>query len=149
MAKFFKWFGISIGVIFLIVVILGVLVVGIISKKAKENYMDKNMYCDDRKTVESFGNKRFAIEKGTRVDNEDKIIDGEKRYFLFDRSKNEDVDYDVKSYKKSGSYVYILGCEGYTKLNYETGEVIRSENIEVLAKKTEKFLDLSRQARGL
>ena len=101
MAKFFKWFGISIGVIFLIVVILGVLVGVIRSKKAKGNYMDKNMYCDDRKTVESFGNKRFAIEKGTRVDNEDKIIDGEKRYFLFDRSKNEDFDYDVKSYKKS------------------------------------------------
>ena len=51
------------------------------SKKAKENYMDKNMYCDDRKTVESFGNKRFALEKGTRVDNEDKIIDGEKDIF--------------------------------------------------------------------
>lgn len=55
MAEIFKWFAISISVIFL--------VVGIISKKAKENYMDKNMYCDDRKTVESFGNKRFAIEK--------------------------------------------------------------------------------------
>ena len=41
MAKFFKWFVISIGVIFLIVVILGVVVIGIISKKANENYMDK------------------------------------------------------------------------------------------------------------
>ena len=81
MTKFFKWFGISIGVIFLIVVILGVLVVGIISKKTKENYMDKNMYYDDRKTVESFGNKRLAIEKGTRISNEDKIIDGQKDIF--------------------------------------------------------------------
>ncbi|MBQ6143217.1 MAG: hypothetical protein IJI84_01830 [Clostridia bacterium] len=148
MAKFFKWFGISIGVIFLIVVILGVLVVGIISKKAKENYMDKNMYCDDRKTVESFGNKRFAIEKGTRVGNEDKIIDGEKRYFLFDRSKNEDVDYDVKSYKKSGSYVYILGCEGYTRLDYETGEVIQSEDIDSFGEEDRKIFGSLKAGKG-
>ena len=82
--------------------------------------MDKNMYCDDRKTVESFGNKRFAIEKGTRVGSEDKIIDGEKRYFLFDRSKNEDVDYDVKSYKnfdgKTSAYVRYGDWVAYLSL---------------------------------
>ena len=36
--KFFKWFGISIGVLFLIVVILSVLFIGIMNKKVKYTF---------------------------------------------------------------------------------------------------------------
>lgn len=145
MTKFFKWLGILIGALFLIVIVLGVLLfMGVLnnqSEKSKGVYITEDLYSDDRKTVESFGNKRFAIEKGTKVDDQDKIINGEKRYFLFDRCKNEDVDYDVKSYQKLGFYVYVIGSKGYTKLNYETAEVKQSKDLSGLSEEDKEIFN--------
>lgn len=45
------------------------------------------MYEDGRKTVLSFGNKRFSIEKSVRVDNHGNIIQNHKRFFCLIRKK--------------------------------------------------------------
>ena len=97
-----------------------------------ENFEEKNqpsqsiiqkVYSDGRHTIVSFGNKKFSIEKG--------VWDGETTKCLIDRKKSgpeATIDY-IEKYKEVLSYVYTLGEKGYTKLNYDTGEVIQSKNI--------------------
>ena len=84
----------------------------------------KMMYRDGRHTIVSFGNKRFSIEKG--------VWDGETTKCLIDRKKSgpeATIDY-IEKYKEILSCVYTIGEKGFTKLNYETSEVIQSKNID-------------------
>lgn len=133
MGKFFKWLGIltlillSLPILLVIFIIVGMEIVAMreeFIEKNKTNYNNtQKVYSDGRKTIESFGNKRFAIEKG--------IWYGEKTKCLFDREKNGvegTIDY-IKNYKRLSTNIYTKGEKGYTKLNYETGEIIQSKNI--------------------
>ncbi len=88
----------------------------------------KIIYQDGRKTIKSFGKrKQFAVEKGFWIED-----DGEKirTWELFDIDKNDCID-EIRYFTRSSSSpcVYSLGKKGYTKLNYETGEIIQSRNI--------------------
>ena len=83
----------------------------------------KMMYRDGRHTIASFGKrKEFHIwRNGSK---------NEVSWILFDRDKNNSID-KIRYFTRSSSspYVYSLGEKGYTKLNYETGEIIQSKNI--------------------
>ena len=133
MAKFFKWTLISILVLIsLPILLVCFILVGMGIAAIHENFEEKNqpsqsiiqkVYSDGRHTIVSFGNKKFSIEKG--------VWDGETTKCLIDRKKSgpeATIDY-IEKYKEVLSYVYTLGEKGYTKLNYDTGEVIQSKNI--------------------
>ena len=88
----------------------------------------KIIYQDGRKTIKSFGKrKQFAVEKGFRIEDDGKKI---RTWELFDIDKNNCID-EIRYFTRSSSSpcVYSLGKKGYTKLNYETGEIIQSRNI--------------------
>ena len=92
-------------------------------KNQPSQSITKKIYFDGRHTIVSFSNKRFSIEKG--------VWDGETTKCLIDRKKSgpeATIDY-IEKYKEVLSCVYTIGERGYTKLNYETGEVIQSKNI--------------------
>lgn len=134
MSKFFKWMLISILVLIsLPILLVCFILVGMEIAAIHENFEEKNqpsqsiiqkVYSDGRHTIVSFGNKKFSIEKG--------VWDGETTKCLIDRKKSgpeATIDY-IEKYKEVLSCVYTLGEKGYTKLNYETGEVIQSKNID-------------------
>ena len=134
MAKFFKWTLISILVLIsLPILLVCFILVGMGIAAIHEKFEEKNqpsqgitqkVYSDGRHTIVSFGNKRFSIEKG--------VWDGETTKCLIDREKSGSeatIDY-IEKYKEILSCVYTLGEKGYTKLNYETGEIIQSKNID-------------------
>ena len=133
MSKFFKWMLIPILVLIsLPIILVGFVVVGMGIAAIHEKFEEKNqpsqnitekVYSDGRHTIVSFSNKRFSIEKG--------VWDGETTKCLVDRKKSgpeATIDY-IEKYKEVLSCVYTIGERGYTKLNYETGEVIQSKNI--------------------
>ena len=134
MSKFFKWTLISILVLIsLPILLVCFILVGMGIAAIHEKFEEKNqpsqsitekVYSDGRHTIVSFGNKRFSIEKG--------VWDGETTKCLIDRKKSgpeATIDY-IEKYKEILSYVYTIGEKGYTKLNYDTGEVIQSKNID-------------------
>ena len=88
----------------------------------------KMVYQDGRKTIKSFGKrKQFAVEKGFWTEDNGKE---HRTWELFDIDKNNCID-EIRYFTRSSSSpcVYSLGEKGYTKLNYETGEIIQSRNI--------------------
>ena len=134
MAKFFKWTLISILVLIsLPILLVCFILVGMGIAAIHENFEEKNqpsqgiiqkVYSDGRHTIVSFGNKKFSIEKG--------VWDVETTKCLIDRKKSgpeATIDY-IEKYKEVLSCVYTIGEKGYTKLNYDTGEVIQSKNID-------------------
>lgn len=96
-----------------------------------ESERDENgniIHQDGRKTIKSFGKrKQFAVEKGFWIEDDGKKI---RTWELFDIDKNDCID-EIRYFTRSSSSpcVYSLGKKGYTKLNYETGEIIQSRNI--------------------
>ena len=134
MSKFFKWTLISILVLIsLPILLVCFILVGMGIAAIHEKFEEKNqpsqgttqkVYSDGRHTIVSFGNKRFSIEKG--------VWDGETTKCLIDREKSgpeATIDY-IEKYKEILSCVYTIGEKGFTKLNYETSEVIQSKNID-------------------
>lgn len=134
MSKFFKWTLISILVLIsLPILLVCFILVGMGIAAIHEKFEEKNqpsqsitqkLYSDGRHTIVSFGNKRFSIEKG--------VWDGETTKCLIDRKKSgpeATIDY-IEKYKEILSCVYTIGEKGFTKLNYETSEVIQSKNID-------------------
>ena len=134
MTKFFKWILISILVLIsLPILLVCFILVGMGIATIREELKEKNqpsqsitekLYSDGRHTIVSFGNKRFSIEKG--------VWDGETTKCLIDRKKSgpeATIDY-IEKYKEILSCVYTIGEKGFTKLNYETSEVIQSKNID-------------------
>ena len=151
MEKFFKWLGVltlillSLPILLVVLIIVGMGVVAIreeFIEKNKTNYnITQKVYSDGRKTIESFGNKRFAIEKGVKVDDLGNIIPKEKRRFLFDRKENKDIEYDIEYYKRLSPNIYAKGENGYTKLNYETAEIIQSKNINDFSEEDQEIFN--------
>ncbi|MGU8476685.1 hypothetical protein [Clostridium perfringens] len=76
----------------------------------------------DRDTIESFGvDGQFAIYKCV-----DKNFN--KKLDLFDTKNQHRIDL-VSNYKEIEPYVYTIGENGYTKLNYANGNLIQSNDL--------------------
>lgn len=67
-------------------------------------------------TYALFGDGRFVILSGGNLG-------------LYDRLDDSEIEPHVYGYSEVGQYVYIKGQCGYTKLNYNSGEVKQSEDI--------------------
>ncbi len=74
-----------------------------------------------RDTYDQFGNRRFVLLSGGGLT-------------LYDRKTDETIDYDVYNYVEIKPYVYAVGSEGYTKLNYVTGDYSQSKDIDSFSK---------------
>ena len=100
----------------------------------------KMIYDDGRKTIESFGvRKEFAILRFS-LDKEQQTSLKKNRWSLYDRDNSKSIEKDVDDYKKTPPFVYVVGSEkGYTRLNYETGEVIRNEDIDSFGEEDRKI----------
>ena len=99
----------------------------------------KMIYDDGRKTIESFGaRKEFAILRFS-LEKDKQTVFKKARWSLYDRDNNRSIERDVDDYKKIPPFVYVVGSEkGYTRLNYETGEIIRSEDIDSFGEEDRK-----------
>mgnify|MGYP004657606609 FL=1 len=140
MAKFFKWMLISILVLIsLPILLVGFILVGMGIATIREELKEKNqpsqsitekVYSDGRKTIRSFGaRKEFAILRFS-LDKNEQTTFKKARLSLYDRDNSKSLERDIEKYKEISPCLYVIGNKkGYTKLNYETDEVIQSENI--------------------
>lgn len=80
-----------------------------------------------RDTHDYFGNARIVVLIGTYPNSD------EKKYVLYDREKNSAID-TILNYQERKPYVYAIGEKGYTKLNYETGELTQSLSVSDFSK---------------
>ncbi len=140
MEKFFKWTLISILILIsLPILLVGFIVVGMGIAAIHEKFEEKNqpsqsitekIYSDGRKTIRSFGaRKEFAIIRFSLGKNEQTTFK-KVRLSLYDRDNSKSLEMDIEKYKEISPCLYVIGNKKeYTKLNYETGEVIQSKNI--------------------
>lgn len=90
-----------------------------------------------RDTHDHFGNGRYLILSGRNAKSD--IID----WCLYDCGEVGTVlgtvlDNHVAAYKDIPPYAYVIGESGYTKINYEKGEVEQSENISDYSEEDQK-----------
>lgn len=109
----------------------------------------KMIYDDGRKTIESFGaRKEFAILMFS-LEKDKQTVFKKARWSLYDRDNNKSIERDVNDYKKISPVVYVVGFEkGYTKLDYETGEVIQSEDIDSFGEEDRKIFGSLKAGKG-
>ena len=92
-------------------------------KYAREHPTERTVFVQNRKDViAEFGNARFVI---LRAYNKDKK---EAYWILYDNTGSA-IEHKVKNFTQIESNVYTIGAEGYTKLNYETTEIIQGKEI--------------------
>ena len=152
MSKFFKWTLISILILIsLPILLVCFILVGMGIAAIHEKFEEKNqpsqgitekVYSDGRKTLRSFGaRKQFAILRFS-LDKDEQTTFKKARLSLYDRDNDKSLEMDIKEYKEIPTYLYVIGNEkGYTKLNYETGEIIQSKNIEDFSKEDKKIFN--------
>lgn len=73
---------------------------------------DKVKYSSGKDTVESFGNGTFQILKGP-----------DKKISLVDVEKNNNIEEEIKDYKKIKNKIYIFGKIGYTVVDFNLNEI--------------------------
>ena len=140
MAKFFKWILISIWVLISLPILLVCFILvgmGIIAihdeleeKNQPSQSITEKVYSDGHKTIRSFGaRKEFAILRFS-IDKNEQTTFKKARLSLYDRDNSKSLERDIEKYEEISPCLYVIGNKkGYTKLNYETGEVIQSKNI--------------------
>ncbi len=58
---------------------------------------------------------------------------------LFNSEKQQTIETNVIGYIEINPFVYTIGDRGYTKLNYETGEIIQESSLELFEEKDKKI----------
>lgn len=141
MSKFFKWILISILVLVsLPILLVAFILVGMGITAIHEKFEEKNqpsqsitekVYSDGRKTIRSFGaRKEFAILRFS-LDKNEQTTFKKARLSLYDRDNSKSLERDIEKYEEISPCLYVIGNKKeYTKLNYETGDVIQSKNID-------------------
>ena len=150
MEKFFQWILISILVLIsLPILLVGFILVGMGIAAIHDEYKEKNqpsqsitekVYSDGCKTIRSFGaRKEFAILRFS-LDKNEQTTFKKARLSLYDRYNSISLEMDIEIYEEISPCLYVIGNKkGYTKLNYETGEVIQSKNIDDFSEKDQEI----------
>ncbi|MDO4477315.1 MAG: hypothetical protein Q4B93_05120, partial [Clostridia bacterium] len=137
----FKWTLISILVLISLPILLiyfilfGMGIIAIHDKYKEKNQpsqsITEKVYSDGRKTLRSFGaRKQFAIIRFS-LDKNEQTTFKKARLSLYDRDNSKSLERNIEKYKEISPCLYVIGNKkGYTKLNYDTGEVIQSKNID-------------------
>ncbi len=85
---------------------------------------ERTTFVKNRKdTIAEFGNSRFVILRAYSKNEK-------KTYWSLYDNINYNIETRVYNFTQINSYVYAIGENGYTKLNYETAEVIQSKNLD-------------------
>ncbi|MCM1226954.1 MAG: hypothetical protein NC320_05930 [Clostridium sp.] len=127
---------------------------GLVFGCAKDNSPYPN---GGRDTHEQFGDRRFVILTGINP-----IDNMTKTYCLYDQKKEFDgqVEGNIINYIEISHYIYTIGTNGtgpfyeegisdsekeyYTKVNYETGDIIQDTDLNIFSDEDQKiFEDLS------
>ncbi|MFE4569798.1 hypothetical protein [Paenibacillus chitinolyticus] len=85
----------------------------------------KERFPSGKDTVESFGDGTFQILRGY-VDN--KQVDSLFNYNM--DILEQVVEKNIKNYKVKDRMLYVLGDEGYTRINIQTYEVKKSKSLD-------------------
>ncbi len=85
-------------------------------------------------TIAVFGNGRYTIFVSYNQ------YETKREWSLYDEEKKELIEGDVYNYKEIAPYVYTVGAGGYKKLNYETGECIKSRELEDFTSEDQEIL---------
>ena len=119
-----------------IVVLLGSVLLRYSDNPLKEKYDEIKYVTGGRgiKWIADFGIRRFEIFRLTK-DMQKNI----KRWVLYDSQGSCAIEEDAYSYIELNPYVYTIGDEGYTKLNYEIAEVTRSKEASEFSKEDQKI----------
>ena len=110
-----------------------------------ESEKDENeniIHPDGRYTIAYFGKrKEFDIEKSK--------FNNKVSWLLCDRDKHDCID-EIRYFIRSSSSpcVYSLGKKGYTKLNYETGDVIQNKDINLFSEEDIKIFKELEAGKG-
>ena len=101
-------------------IIIGILIITIICFVYIGIKSDENNPCHGgRDTVAEFGEIcDYAI------------LGNKKKSILFYREHQKTIEPDVKNYKEIAPYVYVIGSKGYTRLNYNNGEIIQTIDLQ-------------------
>ncbi len=94
-------------------------------KYDESKYLSGSGHTFRNQTVDEFGIRRFEILRLTGDIEKDV-----KRWSLYDNQILDTIECDVYSYIEIYPFVYAVGDEGYTKLNYETAEVLQFKNLD-------------------
>ena len=150
MSKFFKWMLISILVLISLPILLVCFILvgmGIIAihdeleeKNQPSQSITEKVYSDGHKTIRSFGaRKEFAILRFS-IDKNEQTTFKKARLSLYDRDNSKSLERDIEKYKEISPCLYVIGSKkGYTKLNYETGKVTQSKNIDDFSEEDKKI----------
>lgn len=105
---------------------------------------DNSPYPDGgRDTVAQFGDRRFMVLRG-EAEPYSKVIE----WTLYDNKTNDSIDNSIDNFKEVKPYVYTIGSEGYTKLNYETGQLKQSKTLSDFSVDDQKIFDMLEKAKG-
>ena len=161
MTKFFKWILISILVLIsLPILLVCFILVGMGIAAIHEKFEEKNqpsqsitekVYSDGRKTIRSFGaRKQFAIIRFS-LDKNEQTTFKKARLSLYDRDNSKSLERDIEKYEEISPCLYVIGNKkGYTKLNYETGDVIQNKDINLFSEEDIKiFKELEPEKGGI
>lgn len=150
MGKIFKFLEISTWILLsLPIILVAFIFVGMGIVVMHEKFEEKNqpsqsitqkVYSDGRKTIRSFGaRKEFAILRFS-LDKNEQTTFKKARLSLYDRDNDKSLERDIEKYKEISPCLYVIGNKkGYTKLNYETGEIIQSKNINDFSEKDQEI----------
>ena len=109
----------------------------------------KMIYDDGRKTIESFGTRKEFVILRFSLEKDKQTVFKKARWSLYERDNNKSIEKDVNDYKKISPFVYVVGFEkGYTRLDYETDEVIQSEAIDSFGKEDRKIFGSLKAGKG-
>lgn len=96
------------------------------------NHDDQSEYpTTGRDLHEYFGDARFVILNGHDENGNNTLI-------LYDEKTIKTIEEDIKIYDEINGYVYLIGDRGYTKLNYETGEIMQESSLESFGEKDKR-----------
>lgn len=99
-------------------------------------------YPEGRDVVKSFGDGRYGIARMLRWFEEEKNDPENKMiYTLRDRKEQETIEPDVDKYLEKGSKVYVIGENGYTVLDYKTGEIENYKDTSELPEEYSQIFD--------
>ncbi len=94
----------------------------------KDASLRKTFVQNRKDTIAEFGNARFVILRAYDKNHK-------QEYWILYDNLNYAIENKVNNFTKVDSHVYTIGEKGYTKLNYETAELIQSEDISIFSKK--------------
>lgn len=92
-------------------------------------------------THDYFGDGRFVIVTANDWEDNGEGRKAKTYWSLYDHKGDSKMVLDyVRTYKKVKPYLYIINLEGYSKLNYENGDITSSKNITDFSEEEQKIL---------